>query len=209
MKITRIQIITNFITALPAMILISRLIQGNLSANPIQAMTILTGRTALYLLLISLYCSPLFNFSKMSMFFSIRKTTGLFSFYYSLAHFLIFSVVDYQLNFSWILPEFKQKPFLQFGLGALILLIPLAVTSIQFIKKTLGVWWKQIHRLVYVLTSLIMIHISLASKGDIIDPIILITVFLFAMIWRIPLLQNIQLQKISKWAINLNTFLTK
>ena len=209
MKITRIQIITNFITALPAMILISRLIQGNLSANPIQAMTILTGRTALYLLLISLYCSPLFNFSKMSMFFSIRKTTGLFSFYYSLAHFLIFSVVDYQLNFSLILPEFKQKPFLQFGLGALILLIPLAVTSIQFIKKTLGVWWKQIHRLVYVLTSLIMIHISLASKGDIIDPIILITVFLFAMIWRIPLLQNIQLQKISKWAINLNTFLTK
>lgn len=208
MKISRIQVITNFIAALPAMILISRLVQGNLSANPIQAMTILTGRTAIYLLLISLYCSPLFNFLKMSMFLPIRKTTGLFAFYYSFAHFLIFSAIDYQFNFSWILPEFKQKPFLQFGLAALILLIPLAISSIHSVKKTLGLWWKRIHRLVYILTSLIMIHISMASKGDIIDPFILISVFLFAMVWRIPLLQKIHLQRQPKWACDLNTFLT-
>jgi sulfoxide reductase heme-binding subunit YedZ len=201
--------ITNFIAALPAMILISRFRQGNLTANPIQAMTILTGRTAIYLLLISLFCSPFFNFSKMSMFIPVRKTTGLFAFYYSFAHFLIFSVVDYQLNFAWILPEFKQKPFLQIGLAALILLIPLAITSIQSIKKALGIWWKRIHRLVYVLTSLIMIHISMASKGDIIDPIILISVFLFALIWRFPLLQNIHLKRLPRWARNLNTFLTQ
>ncbi|MDO9545305.1 MAG: protein-methionine-sulfoxide reductase heme-binding subunit MsrQ [Pelolinea sp.] len=209
MKITRIQIITNTISALPAAALILRLTQGNLSANPIQAMTILTGRTAVYLLLISLFCTPLFNILNMSMFIQIRKTTGLFAFYYSLFHFLIFSVLDYQLNFAWILPEIKQKPFLQIGFGALILLGALAITSIQSIKKSLGKWWARIHRLVYVLASLIMIHISLASKGDIIDPIILISVFLFAMVWRIPLLQNIHLQRQPKWARDLNTFLSQ
>ena len=154
MKISKIQITTNIFASLPALFLIVRLLQGNLSANPIQAATILTGRSAIYLLLMSLYCSPLFKITKMSMFLPIRKITGLFAFYYSFAHFLIFSVLDYQLNILWIRPEIQQKPFLQVGLIALIFLVPLAITSIQPIKKKLGKWWKRIHRLVYGLTSL-------------------------------------------------------
>jgi methionine sulfoxide reductase heme-binding subunit len=209
MKISKIQVVTNFFAFLPAAILISRILQGKLTANPIQAATILTGRTAIYLLLISLYCSPFFNITKMSIFFPIRKTTGLFAFYYSFAHFSIFSVVDYQLNIAWIKPEIQQKPFLQIGLIAFIILIPLAVTSIHPIKKKVGKWWKRIHRLVYLLTSLILIHISLASKGDIIDPITLISIFLIAMLLRIPFIQKLRLPEIPKWVSDLNTFLIK
>lgn len=208
MRTTRIQIITNFFTALPALILGIRLFQENLFVNPIQTATIVTGRTAVYLLLISLFCSPLYNFFGMSMFLYIRKTTGLYAFYYAFFHFLIFSALDYQLNFSWILPELKQKPFLQIGLAALVLLIPLAVTSIRFFKQKLGKWWKRIHTLVYVITAIIMVHIALASKGDLIDPIILITIYLLTMLMRIPFIKKISLRKIPKWASNLNAFLT-
>jgi methionine sulfoxide reductase heme-binding subunit len=207
MKFSKIQVISCFFAFLPGVVLITRLIQGNLSANPIQEATILTGRTAVYLLLISLYCSPLFNFSKMSVFIPIRKTTGLFAFYYSLAHFFIFSVIDYQLNISWIKPEIQQKPFLQIGLIALLFLIPLAITSIQSIKRKIGKWWKRIHRLVYVLTSIVIIHISLASKGDIIDPLILLSIYTIAMAWRVPFFRKLRLSVLPIWARDLNTFL--
>jgi sulfoxide reductase heme-binding subunit YedZ len=143
----------------------------------------------------------------MSVFIRIRKTFGLYAFYYSLAHFLIFSVIDYELNLSWILPELTQKPFLQIGLAALTLLLLLALTSLQTIKNTLGIWWKRIHSLVYIITALIIVHIILASKGDIIEAIILLGLFLFAMLWRISPLKKISIQNAPKWARDLNTFL--
>jgi len=209
MKFTRIQIIINIISLLPATIICFLLIQDNLSANPIQTITGITGRTAIYLLLVSLFCTPLNNVFKMSVFIRIRKTVGLYAFYYSLVHFLVFSVIDYELNLSWILPEITQKPFLQIGLAALTLLLLLALTSLQTIKITMGVWWKRIHNLVYIITTLIIIHITLASKGDIIEPIILLGLFLFAMLWRISPLKKISIQNTPKWARDLNTFLIR
>ena len=207
MKFTRIQIIINFLSLLPATIIYFLLIQDTLSANPIQTVTGITGRTAIYLLLVSLFCTPLNNILKMSVFIQIRKTVGLFAFYYSLVHFLIFSVIDYELILSWILPELTQKPFLQIGIVALTLLVLLALTSLKTIKNTLGIWWKRIHRLVYIITALIIVHITLASKGDIIEPIILGSLFLFAMLWRISPLKKISIQNMPKWTRDLNTFL--
>ena len=207
MKFTRIQIIINLISLLPATIICFLLIQDTLSANPIQTVTVVTGRTAIYMLLFSLFCTPLYNIFKLSVFIRIRKTVGLYAFYYSLVHFLIFSVIDYELNLSWILPELTQKPFLQIGLAALTLLLLLALTSLQTFKNTLGIWWKRIHSLVYIITALIIVHIILASKGDIIEAIILMGLFLFAMLWRISPLKKISIQNAPKWAHDLNTFL--
>jgi len=143
----------------------------------------------------------------MSVFIRIRKTVGLYAFYYSLVHFLIFSVIDYELNLSWILPELAQKPFLQIGLTALILLLPLALSSLQTIKKLLGVWWKRIHHLVYLITTLVIVHIVLASKGNIIDTAILGGLFLFALLLRTTPLKKVSIKNTPQWARNLNTFL--
>ena len=207
MKLTRIHIIVNLLSLLPAIITGFLLIQGSLSANPIQTVTVITGRTAIYLLIFSLFCTPLNNIFKMSVFIRIRKNVGLYAFYYSLVHFLIFSVIDYELNLSWILPELTQKPFLQIGLAALTLLLPLALSSLQTIKKLLGIWWKRIHNLVYPITALIIIHMILASKGDILNPVILGGLFLFALLWRINPLKNVSIKNTPQWAQNLNTFL--
>jgi len=207
MKLTRIQIIVNLLSLLPAIFTGFLLIQGSLSANPIQTLTVITGRTAIYLLIFSLFCTPLRNVFKMSVFIRIRKTAGLYAFYYSLAHFFVFSVVDYELNLSWILPELTQKPFLQIGLAALTLLLPLALSSLQTIKKSLGVWWKRIHNFIYLITALIIVHIILASKGDIIDPVILGGLFLFALLLRINPLKKISIRNLPQWARDLNTFL--
>jgi len=207
MKLTRIQIIVNLLSLLPAIFTGFLLIQGSLSANPIQTLTVITGRTAIYLLIFSLFCTPLNNIFKMGVFIRIRKTAGLYAFYYSLTHFLVFSVVDYELNLSWIFPELTQKPFLQIGLAALTLLLPLALSSLQIIKKLLGIWWKRIHNFVYLITALIIVHIILASKGDIIDPVILGGLFLFALLLRINPLKTLSIRNLPQWARDLNTFL--
>jgi len=207
MKTTRIQIISSCIALFPGLITIWNLILRAISANPIQTATVKTGHTAIYLLIISLFCTPLFNIFKLSMFFHIRKTTGVFAFLYSLVHFLIFSVIDYELNLSWILPEITQKLFLQIGLAALVLLFLLAITSFQAFKKSLGIWWNRIHKLVYLITAAIIIHITLASKGDIIGPIIFGGLFFLAMVLRMYPFKNISIQKLPNWARDLNTYL--
>jgi len=143
----------------------------------------------------------------MSSFLRLRKTAGLYAFYYSLVHFLIFSGIDYQFNLEWLIPEITHKPFLIIGIIALILLFVLAITSIQNYKLKMGIWWKRIHLLVYGIAGLILIHVTLASKGDIIDPIILIGIYLFAMVLRLPFLRNKSIKKIPNWTRKLNTFL--
>jgi sulfoxide reductase heme-binding subunit YedZ len=205
MKISKIQVIANALAIIPGLILAIQIIFGTLSANPIQTATVITGRASIYLLLITLYCSPLQRMSKMSMFLHIRKTTGLYSFYYALAHFLIFTAVDYQLNLDWLLPEFRQKPFLRIGLIALLILCALAVTSIQSIKKLMGNWWKRLHFLVYGAAGIIIVHIALALKGDLIDPILLAAVFLLAMALRVPPFSKISIKSLPDWARRVNS----
>jgi len=86
-------------------------------------------------------------------------------------------------------------------------LLTLALSSLQTIKKLLGVWWKRIHYLVYPITALIIVHIILASKGDILNPVILGGLFLFALLWRINPLKNVSIKNTPQWAQNLNSFL--
>ncbi len=120
---------------------------------------------------------------------------------------MIFSILDYQLNISWILPELRQKPFLQIGLIALVLLIPLAITSINKIRRNMKGTWKTLHRIVYIIAALVLLHVALASKGDIINPAILSGFYLVAMILRIPFFKTIQISTPPEWMRKINAYL--
>jgi sulfoxide reductase heme-binding subunit YedZ len=209
MKISRIQIIAHLISALPGIVLIVLILTGSLSANPIQTATVITGRSAVILILASLFGTPLKNIFKMSVFLWLRKIFGLWGFYYSLAHFLIFAGVDYQFNWNWLQPELAGKPFLQIGLAALFLLLILAVTSINSIKTRMGTTWKKLHKLAYFIPVVIIIHMIIASKGDLFDSTIFSLVFAFAILLRLPPLRKLSVPNLPKWARVVNTFLIK
>ena len=209
MKLSKIQIIGNLVGLLPGIFLMYKILTGTLSANPIQTATVITGRAAVYAILISLFCSPLANSLRLSVFHRIRKISGLFGFYYAFTHLLVFALFDYQLNLKWILPELKQKLFLQVGLIAIIFLALLAITSIDKLRARMGSFWKKIHKLIYLTTALILLHVALASKGDLIDPALLIGVFLLAMLFRVPPIRSIQIKTVPEWLRNLNTDLIK
>lgn len=140
---------------------------GNLSANPIQDLERRTGRHALVLLVLSLACTPINTIFKWSEPLKRRKALGLYAFLYVTIHLIIFMNLDYGLAWSLLVDEVIQKPRLIVGFIAFLLLIPLAVTSFDIWKKRLGKNWKRLHRIVYFIAPLGVLHYLWSKKGDI------------------------------------------
>jgi sulfoxide reductase heme-binding subunit YedZ len=207
MKPTRGQIITSILCLIPAGLILAARFCGTLSANPIQDMTLRTGRTAVLLLIASLFCTPLKNLFGLTALIQMRKTIGLFAFFYALAHFLIFAGLDYEFNLGWIGAELQTKPFLLIGLAALILLLPLAVTSLRKLRIKMGRRWALLHRLVYVIMGLVLLHFFQASKGDFQIPLLYTVIFTGLMLLRIPPLSKISISKKPRWLRDFNQFL--
>ena len=207
MKISRGQIIAAILCLVPFGLMIFNYAGNNLTANPIQAATLQTGHTAINLLVLSLACTPIRNIFGLTSFLMIRKTLGLFAFFYAVLHFLIFILLDFEFNPSWILDEIRLKPFIQIGLAALILLIPLSVTSIPIIQRKMGKTWETLHKLVYLVALLIILHFLLATKGDISLPILYAGITLFLLLLRIFPFNKIKVLQKSGLLPSINSFL--
>ena len=207
MKPTRGQLITAFLCLIPLAILLVEWQNGSLSANPIEALTQRTGRTAVILLLASLACTPLRILFGLSALLPVRKTLGLAAFGYAALHFLVFAGLDFEFNLGWILPEISQKFFIRIGLVALALLIPLAATSFNRLQRRMGRLWGQLHRLAYPIMALALWHYYLASKGDVLLPLIYLVIFAILMLFRIPPLSKISIGSKPRWMQRINQFL--
>jgi sulfoxide reductase heme-binding subunit YedZ len=166
---------------------------GHLSANPIQDLERRTGRHAITLLVLLLLCTPINTLFKWSEPLKRRRALGLYSFMYATIHVIIFADLDYGLAWSRLYQEVLQKPRLIVGFMAFLILIPLAITSFDIWKKRLGKNWKRLHKLVYLIAPLVVLHYVWSKKGNIltlqgevVKPLIygiIITIFL---IFRIP-----------------------
>lgn len=209
MKISRGQFIAGVFSFIPLGLVLINYLRNDLTANPIQAATLRTGRTAINLLILSLACTPIRNILGLTSFIKIRKTLGLFAFLYAALHFLIFIGLDFEFNLSWIIDEIRFKPFIQIGLSALVLLIPLVITSFNKMQGIMGKWWKILHRIVYLAAILVIIHYLMATKGDILRPIIYAAITFILLILRIPTLNKIEFQNESGWLKSINNFLLK
>ena len=207
MKPTRGQIITSILCLLPISLLGVFFFSDQLTANPIQALTLRTGRISIYLLLLTLLCSPIRYLTRFSALMPMRKTLGIFSFFYALTHFLVFIILDFQLQWDWIRQEIGFKPFLQIGLLAVIILFLLASTSFRGIQKNLGKKWAAIHKLIYPAVGLVIVHVFLASKGDYSFPILLFILYSILMTARILPIENKQIKELPSFFHMLNKFL--
>ena len=115
---------------------------------------------------------------------------GLYVFFYACCHFLVWFVADHAFDFSDMLEDIIDRPYITFGFSALMLLIPLALTSNNASVKRLGKSWKKLHRLVYLILVLGVLHYLWLVKADYLEPGI------YAFIAGILLLQRL---KIKMW----------
>lgn len=132
--------------------------------NPVADMSFTTGKTALNLLFLSLSCTPIQRWLGFNKILLWRRPLGLYAFGYGLLHFWIFIGLDYRLSLSMILADVSSKRYIYFGLGALALMVPLAVTSDKAWMARLRKNWKRLHRLVYLAAVLAVLHYLALSK---------------------------------------------
>ncbi|PWH17169.1 MAG: sulfoxide reductase heme-binding subunit YedZ [Anaerolineae bacterium] len=168
----------------------------NLTANPIQAIEQRTGYTALVFLTLSLACTPLafLGWKEMA---QRRKALGVYGFLYAALHVVVFVAVDYGLNLNAILRDVGTKQYILLGTAAFLLLVPLAVTSFNYWMKRLGRNWKRLHRLVYLIVPLVILHFFLARKGnlltlsgDIVQPLIFSSLVVLLLLLRLGIVKR-------------------
>jgi len=188
-KINRIQAIVHVLSWLPFLILLSNLLSNRLCANPIQTITIYTGRTALNLLFFTLLCTPL-NSVGITSALLVRRALGLYSFLYALLHFLTFAILDYGFQISEIAYLIFHQIFLLLGLIAFILLLALAITSTSYWIRRMGIWWKRLHQLIYAIGILVVVHFYLAVKLDTRLPIFYLLLYTILMMLLFPIFKR-------------------
>ncbi|MDH5370731.1 MAG: sulfoxide reductase heme-binding subunit YedZ [Gammaproteobacteria bacterium] len=178
---------------LPLSFLFINFYLDELGANPFEVLTRSTGEWTLRFLLLTLAMTPLRHVTGSSWPLRMRRMLGLFSFFYVCVHLLTYIFLDHFFDWNEILLDIVKRPYITLGMLAFTLLLPLAVTSTKKMMKRLGKRWKSLHKLIYVIAILGVLHFLLLVKADLREPIIyaLILLALFLVRYKPELLNKL------------------
>ena len=157
----------------------------DLGADPVRRLEHACGMTALNLLLITLAVTPVRELTGWRDLIRLRRMLGLFAFFYAVAHFTVYLTLDQWFDLRAVGADILERPYITIGMLALLLLVPLAVTSTNRMMRRLGRRWTQLHRLIYVITALGLWHFWWQVKADIREPLLYVTIFAVLMAWRL------------------------
>ena len=144
-----------------------------LGANPIETITRGLGTWTLNFLLLTLLMSPLKRYAGWRWPLNLRKMLGLFAFFYGSLHLFSYLWLDQFFDWPAIAKDIIKRPFITAGMGAFALLVPLAATSNMYAIHTLGSrCWQQLHRVVYLVSILGVLHYLWLVKLDFLQPLI-------------------------------------
>ncbi len=174
---------------LPMASTVWRIFFGDLGSDPIETITFATGDWTLRFLLITLAVTPFRQWFGLSSLVRFRRMLGLYVFFYACCHFLVWFILDHALSFSEMIEDIIDRPYITFGFSALMLLIPLAITSNNAMVRKLGRRWKKLHQLVYAIIILGVLHYLWLTKADYLEPGI------YAVIAGILLFQRLNFKK--------------
>ena len=156
----------------------------SLGADPVKKLEHECGKWALNFLLITLAVTPLRHLANLPHLPRLRRMLGLFAFFYVLLHFAVYLCLDLEFNFRTLFTDIAKRPYITIGFLALLLLIPLAVTSTNRMMRRLGRRWQKLHRLVYVIAVLGVWHFYWQVKRDIREPLIYAGILAILLIYR-------------------------
>lgn len=174
------------ICLLPLARLIFLGLDDGLGANPIEFITHSTGTWTLVGLLLTLSITPLRMLTRLNWLIRFRRLLGLFAFFYACLHFTTYVWLDQFFDPASIARDIIKRPFITVGFGAFVLLIPLTATSSQRAMKLLGRNWQRLHRLVYLIAALGVVHYGWLVKKDITQPLIYGCVLGILLAMRLP-----------------------
>lgn len=170
---------------MPFVILLIAAINDNLGTNPVETLTHETGQWALRFLLIGLAVTPLRRLLKAAWLIKLRRMLGLYAFFYATLHFITYLWLDQFFDWYEIIIDIPKRPFITIGFVSLLLLLPLVLTSTNAMQRRLGKKWLALHKLVYVIPVLVLIHFVWSLKADYSEPLSYALVFVILLLMRL------------------------
>jgi DMSO/TMAO reductase YedYZ heme-binding membrane subunit len=159
---------------------------NKLGANPQNFLILTTGMMTLIFLMLTLAVTPLRKIFGLNWLIQLRRMLGLFAFFYGCLHFLCFFSLDRAFSVSSTLSEMTKRKYLIVGSIALLLMVPLAITSTNaMIKRLGGKRWRALHRLAYVAAIAGVIHFYMQVKADVRKPIAFATALAILLGYRL------------------------
>ncbi len=142
------------------------IVTNNLGANPAEYLVRSTGDWTLRFLCIVLLVTPLRVITSTPQLARFRRMLGLFVYFYVVLHLLSYSWFDMSFDVGDIVKDIIKRPFILVGFSAFLLLTPLAATSFNRAIKALGAKrWQLLHKLVYVVAGLGILHFFWMRSG--------------------------------------------
>lgn len=172
---------------LPFVLLVWRTLDGSIGPNQVEAITHDTGDWALRLLLATLAVTPLRRLTGWAWLVRLRRMLGLYAFFYAVLHFTTYLWLDQFFDWQAVVADIAKRPYITVGFAALVLMVPLAVTSTKGWLRRLGSGWKRLHRLVYAIGVLAVLHYLWLVKADLLEPAIYAAVLAALLAARLPL----------------------
>ena len=173
-----------FLSLIPFFLILYKIIFNKLGPEPVKEITHFTGEWTLLFIIFTLSMSPLKKITKLNIWISFRRMLGLFLFFYATLHMLTYVAIDYRLDFQSISKDILTKKFIFVGFAAWILLLPLAFTSTKKAIIYLKDKWKKLHRLIYLISILGIIHFIWLVKKDLTEPIIYAVIIVILLLFR-------------------------
>jgi methionine sulfoxide reductase heme-binding subunit len=187
------------LSLLPLAWLLYGAVASTLGANPAEALIRATGDWTLRFLCLTLAVTPLRHWTGWHALARLRRMLGLFTYFYALLHLLCFAWLDMGFDVAAIAKDIAKRPFILVGFSALVLLTPLALTSFNRAIKALGAArWQALHRLVYVVAGLAILHFfwMRSAKHNYAEVAVyaaILAVLLGARLWRWARQRQVQL----------------
>ena len=174
-----------FLSLIPFIVIVYKIYFNQLGPEPVKEITHHTGEWTLIFICLTLAMTPLKRLTNLTIWIKFRRMLGLFIFFYATLHMLTYVVIDYRLDFSSISKDIFTKRFIFIGFAAWLLLLPLTLTSSRKAVMLLKDKWKKLHRLIYLIAILGVVHFLWLVKFDITEPLIYAAIILVLLLFRV------------------------
>ena len=163
---------------------------NNLGANPVEFIERHFGKWALIFLCLTLSMTPLRRITHMNQWILYRRMLGLFTFFYATVHLLCYIGLDYQFAWIDIKNDIIKHRYVLVGFLGWLLLLPLAITSSDNMMRKLKFNWKRLHRLIYLIAILGVLHFLWLVKKDITEPLIYAFIIFILFLLRLTMFKR-------------------
>jgi sulfoxide reductase heme-binding subunit YedZ len=178
------------VTIAPFCWLLWGVVSNQLGPDPAEVLMDTTGEWALRFLVVVLLARPASQ-RGWPLFFRHRRMLGLAVFFYASLHLLVFAQVYIGWSAVILAEELAERPYVIVGAAAWVLLLPLAITSTNGWRRRLRQRWRQLHRAIYAVAPLVVLHTLWLARSDIGDVLFYAVLLGLLLIWRLPIVRRL------------------